>query len=61
MKKLIALLLCILFAVSISSVALANDTESASDDEIIYRYSNVNDVATNFSISSAGKASVKNS
>ena len=60
MKKIIALLLCVLFVLPVSFVALANGTENDSDDEIIYRYNNVSDVNTQFTITTSGNATVKN-
>lgn len=61
MKKIIALILCFLLVLNFSSVAYANDIESAADDEIMLRLSNAYETATSFTISSSGKATVKNS
>lgn len=60
MKKFIALLLCILLAISFSSTVYANGFES-SDDEIVVRSANVGDNLAAFKISTSGKATVTNS
>lgn len=61
MRKTIALLLCILLAISIPVTAYANTFESADDDNIVLRSANVQDTVTTFKISSSGKATVTNS
>lgn len=61
MKKIIALLLCALLTVSFSATVYANETEDSAEDEIILRLSNAYETATSFTISSSGKATVKNS
>ena len=50
-----------MFVFSFSGVAYANDVESAADDEIVLRLLNASNAYTTFSISSSGKATVRNS
>lgn len=61
MKKIIALLLCFLFAFSFSVTVFANEVESTAEDEIILKSANVGDTLTAFKISTSGKATVTNS